>query len=102
MAGSEPLLPLEPRSAAQLGRRTPPRVPPAGRVRRLTTRDRLTIVLMLVVPLFLTVTLVVLPAVATVLLSFTNWNGIGDLSTIKWIGFQNYVNVTTNYPPFWP
>ena len=36
------------------------------------------------------------------MLSFTNWNGIGDLSTIKWIGFKNYHDVVTIYPPFWP
>ena len=36
------------------------------------------------------------------LLSFTNWNGIGPLSQIKGIGLTNYINVATNYPPFWP
>ena len=36
------------------------------------------------------------------LLSFTNWNGIGSMSRIKGVGFANYVNVATNYPPFWP
>jgi multiple sugar transport system permease protein len=42
------------------------------------------------------------PAIASVLLSFTNWNGIGPLNQIRGIGFTNYVNVATNYPPFWP
>jgi multiple sugar transport system permease protein len=86
--------------------------PPAGgehrgvtqnrRVRRLTGRDRIVVLLMVLVPLVLTIGLVWLPAIATVLLSFTSWNGIGGLSTIKWVGTQNYQNVVTIYPPFWP
>ena len=101
MAGSEPLVPLdsvraEPAGGGHQG------VPSRGRVRRLTVRDRLTVVFMLAVPLFLTITLVVLPALATVVLSFAKWSGVGDLSTIEWIGFENYRNVFTNYPPFWP
>ena len=77
-------------------------MPTNRRVRRLTGRDKIVVALMLVVPLFLTITLVVIPAIATVALSFTNWNGIGDLSTIKWIGLKNYHDVATIYPPFWP
>jgi multiple sugar transport system permease protein len=54
------------------------------------------------VPTLLVVGLVWLPAVATVILSFASWTGVGDLDTIKWIGTQNYVNVFTIYPPFKP
>jgi multiple sugar transport system permease protein len=43
-----------------------------------------------------------LPAVASVALSFAVWNGFGDLSTIQWVGMQNFEDITTNYPPFWP
>jgi multiple sugar transport system permease protein len=46
--------------------------------------------------------LVWFPAIASVLLSFTDWNGIGPVGDIKVIGLTNYVNVATNYPPFWP
>jgi multiple sugar transport system permease protein len=77
-------------------------VPPAGRVRRLNGRDRVVVVLMVVIPLLLTIGLVWLPAIATVLLSFTNWNGIGDLSEIEFIGTKNYTDVVSIYPPFWP
>ena len=77
-------------------------VPSRRRVRRLSGRDRIVVLLMVLVPLVLTIGLVWLPAIATVVLSFTSWNGIGGLSTIKWVGTENYVNVFTIYPPFWP
>jgi multiple sugar transport system permease protein len=76
--------------------------PRSGRVRRLTGNDRIVVFAMVLIPLFLTMTFVVLPAIASVLLSFTSWNGIGGLGTIKWVGLENYQNVFTNYPPFWP
>ena len=72
------------------------------RVARLTGRDRVVVALMVVVPTLLVIGLVWLPAIATVALSFTSWNGIGGLDSIKWIGTTNYVNVFTNYPPFKP
>jgi multiple sugar transport system permease protein len=72
------------------------------RVRRLSGRDKIVVLLMVIVPVVLTIVLVWLPAVATVLLSFTNWNGIGPLSEIKWVGTKNYHDVVTIYPPFWP
>ncbi|MEE2046042.1 sugar ABC transporter permease, partial [Nocardiopsis tropica] len=58
--------------------------------------------LMLGVPALLVVGLVWLPAAATVLLSFTRWDGIGGLDTIEWIGVQNYTDAFTIYPPFEP
>jgi len=72
------------------------------RVTRLSGRDRVVVALMVVVPTVLVIGLVWLPAIATVALSFTSWNGIGGLDSIKWIGTTNYVNVFTNYPPFKP
>ena len=57
---------------------------------------------MVAVPLFLVIGLVWLPAIATVALSFTNWNGIGGLDTIHWVGLKNYHDVVTIYPPFKP
>ena len=64
--------------------------------------DRLVIILMVVVPTLLLIWLVWFPAVGSVILSFTNWDGIGPLSSIKFIGLKNYVDVVTIYPPFWP
>ncbi len=72
------------------------------KVRKLTRTDLIVVSVMVAVPTLLVLVLVWFPAVATVVLSFTNWNGIGALSSIKVIGADNYVNVATNYPPFWP
>jgi multiple sugar transport system permease protein len=87
-----------PAEAAKRGRATPRR----GRRVQASGTDRLFLALMVIVPTLLVVGLVWLPAVATVILSFANWTGVGDLSTIKWIGTDNYVNVFTIYPPFKP
>jgi multiple sugar transport system permease protein len=73
-----------------------------GRHVQASGTDRVFLALMVGVPTLLVVGLVWLPAVATVVLSFASWTGVGDLSTIKWIGTQNYVNVFTIYPPFKP
>ncbi|GAB3454909.1 carbohydrate ABC transporter permease [Kineococcus endophyticus] len=72
------------------------------RVRRLTGRDRVAVILMVAVPTLVVVGLIWLPAIASVLLSFTNWNGVGSLADVKVIGVENYTNVFTNYPPFKP
>lgn len=42
------------------------------------------------------------PALISVLLSFTKWNGIGPVSDIEFVGFQHYVDLVTIYPSFWP
>jgi len=82
-----------------------PRTPVSARknrVRRLSGGDLVVVTLMTVIPTLFVLVLVWFPAIASVLLSFTNWNGIGSLSRIQGVGFANYVNVATNYPPFWP
>jgi multiple sugar transport system permease protein len=79
-----------------------PRKRRAGRVRRLTGSDRLVVTLMLGVPLLFVAVLVWFPALVSVALSFTRWEGFGGLDTIDWIGVDNYRNIVTNYPPFWP
>jgi multiple sugar transport system permease protein len=80
-----------------------PRVPPGSqRVRRLNSRDRVVVVLMVLIPLILVIGLVWIPALSTVALSFTNWDGIGGLDSIKWIGTKNYQDIVSIYPPFKP
>jgi multiple sugar transport system permease protein len=69
--------------------------------KRHGTRDRLVIGLMIGIPTVLVVWLVWLPAIGSVLLSFTKWNGF-KFSAIQWVGTKNYVDISTIYPPFWP
>jgi multiple sugar transport system permease protein len=64
--------------------------------------DKLIVVLMVAIPAIIVIGLVWVPAVSTVVLSFTDWNGIGNLGDIKFIGLENYDNVVNNYPPFPP
>lgn len=75
---------------------------PGGGTLRNGRGDRITIALMLGGPALLVVGLVWLPALATVVLSFTRWDGIGGWDTIEWTGVQNYVDAFTIYPPFQP
>ena len=79
-----------------------PGAPPQGREKKLPARDRLVVITMVTIPLILVLWLVWLPALGSVVLSFGKWNGFGDLSTIEWVGFQNYKDVVDIYPPFWP
>jgi multiple sugar transport system permease protein len=94
-----------PTPAKRVRRRTAEGSPdqPAGtKVRRVTGIDRVIVVLMVFVPTALVILLVWLPALASVALGFTHWEGIGGLDTIQWIGLENYKNIFTNYPPFPP
>ena len=69
---------------------------------QLSPIDRVVVTLMIVIPTLLVVGLVWLPAIASVLLSFTNWDGIGDIGSAKIVGLKNYSDVVSIYPPFWP
>ena len=71
-------------------------------VRTLSRRDVVVLSLMIGIPLLGVLFFIWFPAVATVILSFTKWNGIGGVSQIHAEGVQNYVQAATNYPPFWP
>ena len=70
--------------------------------KKLPPRDRLVVITMVTIPLLLVLGLVWLPALGSVALSFGKWNGFGDLDTIEWVGTQNYKDIGTIYPPFWP
>jgi multiple sugar transport system permease protein len=73
-----------------------------GRLSRLTRTDKLVLFVMCGIPTLLLFAFVWFPALASVGLSFTSWDGIGGLSTIKWVGTQNYHQIFTIYPPFGP
>ncbi|MBU6242925.1 MAG: sugar ABC transporter permease [Acidobacteria bacterium] len=63
--------------------------------RSLSRNDRFTLSAFVGVPTFVQVIFLWIPAIATILLSFTYWNGI-RLSDIKWAGFANYKNIFFN------
>ena len=68
----------------------------------LTRQDKVVLGLAVGIPAFIHIFLVWVPTISTVVLSFTSWNGIGGLDKIKFVGLQNYINMVTVYPPFWP
>ncbi|WP_241778816.1 MULTISPECIES: carbohydrate ABC transporter permease [unclassified Streptomyces] len=82
--------------------RSAPPVAKRRKLRQLSIRDRVVLSLMAGIPTLLTVGLVWVPALASVVLSFSTWTGFGDFSTIQWVGTENYKNIFTIYPPFQP
>ncbi|MFF2521333.1 carbohydrate ABC transporter permease [Streptomyces liangshanensis] len=83
-------------------RSAPPSKPRARpRPRRLSAGDRLFLAVIVGIPVIALLVFVWLPALASIGLSFTSWDGI-SLSDIHWIGLDNYQEIFTNYPPFWP
>ena len=74
----------------------------SGKTRRLGRGDRITVMIFVLIPSVIVLGLIWLPAIASVLLSFTKWNGVGPLTSDSIVGTLNYENVVTNYPPFWP
>lgn len=74
----------------------------ARRYSLLTGRDKLVLALMVGIPAAFDLAFIWLPTLASVLLSFTNWRGIGGISAANWVGLSNYVNLFTQYTFFWP
>ena len=73
----------------------------------LTRRDKILLVLMVGIPLTLDLVLIWGPTLASVLLSFTNWDGFGPVTEKNIIGLKNYQFLTgwglkSGYAPFWP
>ncbi|MFG3365454.1 carbohydrate ABC transporter permease [Streptomyces sp. NPDC090032] len=67
--------------------------------RRFSRRDLAVLVVLLGIPVLLDIVIIWGPTLASIGLSFTSWDGIGD---IHWVGGKNYQNLVDNYPPFWP
>jgi multiple sugar transport system permease protein len=68
----------------------------------LTRRDKVVLGLMVGIPLVLDVIFIWGPTIASILLSFTNWTGIGPLTGKNVVGLKNYEFLFTQYIPFWP
>ena len=73
-----------------------------ARAVRLSARDRVAVALMVGVPTLVVGSFIWFPTVASIFLSFTNWDGIGGIGTAHWVGTENYRQIATIYPPFWP
>ena len=69
---------------------------------RMSTRDRVTVALMVLIPTAVVAALVWLPAIATVVMSFFDWDGFGPFTEAKFVGTRWYTEAATIYPAFWP
>ena len=75
---------------------------PRRRRRSVFSRsDKIVLGFLIGVPTFIVIALVWVPAILSVLLSFTSWNGIGGVGRIKFVGLRNYQQIFTIYPAFW-
>jgi multiple sugar transport system permease protein len=74
----------------------------ARRFSKLTAKDKAVLTVMCAIPTILLIAFVWFPTLASVGLSLTSWDGIGGLGTAKWVWFENYHQIFTIYPPFWP
>jgi len=54
------------------------------------------------VPLLLDVALIWWPTLSSVVLSFTNWDGVGPVTAQNFVGFKNYQFMFSGYTLFWP
>ena len=57
--------------------------------------------LMVGIPLILDIVFIWGPAIASVIFSFTNWNGVHGISSNNFVGIDNYAKLATSYAPFW-
>jgi multiple sugar transport system permease protein len=80
----------------------PRRAPRRKRLRRLTTTDKVVLVVLIGVPTALHIYLIWVPTVLSGILSFSSWDGLGSISLIEWVGWRNYDEIFTIYPDFWP
>jgi multiple sugar transport system permease protein len=54
------------------------------------------------IPLLLDVIFIWWPTLSSILLSFTNWDGVGDVGPQNFIGLKNYQFLFSGYTLFWP
>ena len=68
----------------------------------LTRYDRRVLMLMVGLPLLLDVIFIWWPTMSSILLSFTNYNGVGDVTANNFVGLKNYQFLFSGYTLFWP
>ncbi|MDQ6772484.1 MAG: sugar ABC transporter permease [Candidatus Dormibacteraeota bacterium] len=76
-----------------------------GRGRRfslLSRRDAIVLGLMVGIPALLDLVMIWGPTLASIVLSFTNWNGVAALGPHSFIGLRNYRFLFSGYQQFWP
>jgi ABC-type sugar transport system permease subunit len=73
-----------------------------GRYHVLTRYDRRVLMAMVGIPLLLDIVFIWWPTLSSILLSFTNYNGVGDVGPNNFIGFKNYQFLFSGYTLFWP
>jgi len=54
------------------------------------------------IPLLLDIIFIWWPTVSSIFLSFTNWDGVGDVGLQNFIGLKNYQFLFSGYTLFWP
>ena len=64
--------------------------PQRRRAVRLSTSDRIVLGLMVAIPVLVVSFFIWFPAVSSIVLSFSNWDGIGGIKSIHFIGTRNY------------
>jgi ABC-type sugar transport system permease subunit len=98
--GPTPALPASSESKAGVAA-FPPR--PRRRFSLLTRWDKAALALMVGIPLLLDLALIWGPMIASFLLSFTNWNGIGAITGRNLVWLRNYQDLFSGtYLFFWP
>ena len=73
-----------------------------GRYNVLTRYDRRVLMLMVGIPLLLDIVFIWWPTLSSILLSFTNYNGVGEVGWNNFIGLKNYQFMFSGYTLFWP
>lgn len=76
-------------------------LPKTRRIRRLSTRDKVVLTVMVGLPTIIQLVLIWIPTLLSILLSFSRWNGLA-LSDIRGAGTANYEFVFNDSPAFWP
>lgn len=72
------------------------------RFSQLNSRDRLVLWVIVGVPTLIHLVFVWIPAISTIILSFTDWNGIASIGDIRFVGFRNYWEIFTVFEKdFW-